>query len=44
VPPEILNGEQALARGALEAGVRVVTGYPGSPSSGTLEALLGEPG
>ena len=40
MPPEILNGEQALARGALEAGVRVVTGYPGSPSSGAFEALL----
>ncbi|MCZ6793860.1 MAG: thiamine pyrophosphate-dependent enzyme [Planctomycetota bacterium] len=37
---QTLSGDAALARGAREAGVRVVTGYPGSPSSGVLEALL----
>jgi indolepyruvate ferredoxin oxidoreductase alpha subunit len=34
------SGEQALAYGAWAAGVRVVTGYPGSPSSGTVKDLL----
>ena len=37
---EFLHGEQALAYGAWAAGVRVVTGYPGSPSSGVVEHLL----
>lgn len=37
----IITGEEALAQGALLAGVRLVTGYPGSPSSGTFESLLG---
>jgi indolepyruvate ferredoxin oxidoreductase alpha subunit len=36
---EILDGERALAQGALEAGVSVAAGYPGSPSSGAFEAL-----
>jgi indolepyruvate ferredoxin oxidoreductase alpha subunit len=35
-----ITGSEALAHGALEAGVRFVTGYPGSPSTGTVEALL----
>ena len=35
-----LSGEQALAYGAWAAGVRVVTGYPGSPSSGAVTHLL----
>lgn len=34
------NGEQALARGAVRAGVRVVAGYPGSPSTAVLTNLL----
>jgi len=38
---ERVNGEQALARGAIRAGVRVVAGYPGSPSTGVLTGLLG---
>ena len=33
-------GSEALAHAALEAGVQFVTGYPGSPSTGTVEALL----
>jgi indolepyruvate ferredoxin oxidoreductase alpha subunit len=37
-----LNGDQALAFGALRSGVKVVSGYPGSPSSGTMEVLIGE--
>jgi len=36
-----LNGDQAFAYGALSCGVRLVTGYPGSPSSGTVETLIG---
>jgi len=35
------NGDQAIAYGALAAGVSLVTSYPGSPSSGTVEALIG---
>lgn len=34
-----LSGDQAVARGALEAGVEVATGYPGTPSTRTIEAL-----
>jgi indolepyruvate ferredoxin oxidoreductase, alpha subunit len=35
-----VSGSEALAFGALDAGVQFVTGYPGSPSTATLEALL----
>jgi len=35
-----MNGSQALAWGALEAGVSLVTGYPGSPSTAVVEALV----
>jgi indolepyruvate ferredoxin oxidoreductase alpha subunit len=34
------NGDQAMAYGALAAGVQLVTGYPGSPSTGTLQTLI----
>ena len=37
---KILNGDQALAFGALAAGVKLVSSYPGSPSSGTVETLI----
>jgi TPP-dependent indolepyruvate ferredoxin oxidoreductase alpha subunit len=33
-------GSEALARGALDAGVQLVTGYPGSPTTATVDALL----
>jgi indolepyruvate ferredoxin oxidoreductase alpha subunit len=36
----IFTGSEALARGALEAGVQFVTGYPGSPATATVNALL----
>ena len=36
---ELLSGNEAIARGALESGVRVATGYPGTPSTEILEAL-----
>ncbi len=36
----ILTGNQAVAWGALRAGVRVATGYPGTPSTGCITQLL----
>ncbi|MEN6369701.1 MAG: thiamine pyrophosphate-dependent enzyme [Thermotogota bacterium] len=36
----IVTGNQAVALGALRSGVRVVTGYPGTPSTGVVEHLL----
>jgi len=36
----ILTGNQAVALGALRAGVCVATGYPGTPSTGCLTHLL----
>ena len=37
---KILTGNEALALGALKAGAKVLTGYPGTPSSGALGSLL----
>lgn len=34
-----INGDTALAWGAIEAGVSCITGYPGSPGTGTFTAL-----
>ncbi len=42
---ELYLGNEAIARGALEAGVNVVAGYPGTPSSeiiGKLAEVAGE--
>ncbi len=36
----ILLGNEAIARGALEAGVGVATAYPGTPSSEIVESLM----
>ena len=36
---ELLLGNEAVARGAYEAGVRVATAYPGTPSTEITEAL-----
>ncbi len=36
----LITGNEALTLGALRAGVKVVTGYPGTPSSGALGSLL----
>ena len=36
----LITGNEAVALGALRAGVRVVTGYPGTPSTGALASLL----
>jgi indolepyruvate ferredoxin oxidoreductase alpha subunit len=35
----LLMGNEAIARGAMEAGVRVAAGYPGTPSSEIIENL-----
>ncbi|MEW6266689.1 MAG: thiamine pyrophosphate-dependent enzyme [Thermodesulfobacteriota bacterium] len=40
IPGEILlQGNQAIARGALEAGLAFISGYPGNPSSEIIETL-----
>jgi indolepyruvate ferredoxin oxidoreductase alpha subunit len=41
--PLLLSANQALARGAIESGVAFVTGYPGTPSTYAIEALLAVP-
>ncbi len=38
--PILLSGNEAIARGAREAGVRVAAGYPGTPSTEILESLV----
>jgi indolepyruvate ferredoxin oxidoreductase alpha subunit len=35
----LVMGNEAIARGALEAGVSVIAGYPGTPSSEIIETL-----
>lgn len=37
----LLSGNEAIARGAYEAGVRVAAGYPGTPSTEILENIIG---
>ena len=37
---KILSGNEAIARGAFEAGVKVATAYPGTPSTEILENIL----
>ncbi len=39
-----LMGSTAIARGALESGVRVVAGYPGTPATEILQDCVGHPG
>jgi indolepyruvate ferredoxin oxidoreductase alpha subunit len=41
MPVRTLSGDEAMAFGALVSGVKVVASYPGSPSSGTVEVLIG---
>lgn len=36
---QLLSGNQAIARGAWEAGIRVAAGYPGTPSTEILEEI-----
>jgi len=40
VTKRITTGNEAVALGALRAGVKVVSGYPGTPSTGCLAHLL----
>ena len=35
----LLNGDEAVARGAIEAGVQVAAAYPGTPSTEILQAI-----
>ena len=35
----LLNGDEAVARGAIEAGVKVAAAYPGTPSTEILETI-----
>ena len=37
---QLLSGNEAIARGAYEAGVKVATGYPGTPSTEILETII----
>ncbi len=37
---EILSGNEAIARGAFEAGVKVASAYPGTPSTEILENIV----
>ena len=37
----LLYGNEAIARGAWEAGVKVAAGYPGTPSTEIIESLAG---
>mgnify|MGYP001082192126 CR=1 FL=1 len=37
---QLITGNEAIALGALRARVKVVTGYPGTPSSGALGSLM----
>ncbi|MDR1003331.1 MAG: indolepyruvate ferredoxin oxidoreductase subunit alpha [Oscillospiraceae bacterium] len=39
---QLLMGNQAIALGAIRAGVKVVTGYPGTPSTEVLETVAEE--
>lgn len=36
----LLMGNEAIARGAIEAGVKAVIGYPGTPSSEVIQTLV----
>lgn len=40
---KLLSGNEAIARGAYEAEVKIATGYPGTPSTEILESLLQYP-
>jgi indolepyruvate ferredoxin oxidoreductase alpha subunit len=40
----LVSGAEALARGAIEAGVRLVLGYPGSPTTAVVEEIADRTG
>lgn len=37
---KLITGNEAIAYGALAAGIKVACGYPGTPSTGTIASLL----
>jgi indolepyruvate ferredoxin oxidoreductase alpha subunit len=37
---QILRGDEAIALGALTAGIKLAASYPGSPATGVVEALI----
>ena len=37
---KLLTGNEAIAEGAIESGVEVVSGYPGTPSTDVILILL----
>ena len=37
----LLNGDEAVARGAIEAGIKLAASYPGTPATEILEAIAG---
>jgi indolepyruvate ferredoxin oxidoreductase alpha subunit len=39
---KIMSGNEAIARGAYEAGVKIAAGYPGTPSTEILETIAHE--
>src|SRR6056297_1140781 len=39
----LMSGNEAIARGAYEAGVKVASAYPGTPSTEILETLVNYP-
>ena len=39
---KIMSGNEAIARGAFEAGVKVAAAYPGTPSTEILETIAKE--
>lgn len=39
---KIMSGNEAIARGVVEAGTHVASGYPGTPSSEVIDTLLKE--
>jgi indolepyruvate ferredoxin oxidoreductase alpha subunit len=41
---ELLSGNEAIARGAFECGVRFAAGYPGTPSTEIMESFAKYPG
>ena len=43
-PKDLLSGNEAIARGAWEAGVTFASGYPGTPSTEILENFARYPG
>ena len=40
---KIMLGNEAIARGAYEAGVKVATGYPGTPSTEIMQCPILHP-